>query len=82
MRNVQTVIEHCAPELVADLADTGMVVTGGGAQLPGLELFFQERLGVPVRVPHEPQRVAVRGAAICAEHLDRWRETLEGEFRD
>ncbi len=80
MRTVQQVIEQCAPELVADLADTGMVVVGGGALLPGIDLFFQERLGIPVRVPHEPQRVAVRGAAICAEHLDRWRDTLEGEF--
>ena len=82
MRNVQMTIEHCAPELVADLSDTGLVLTGGGALLPGLDLFFQERLGIPVRVPHEPQRVVVRGAAICAEHLDRWRDTLMGEFHD
>lgn len=82
LRNVQGVIEHCAPELVSDLADTGMVVTGGGALLPGIELFFQERLGIPVRVPHDPQRITVRGAAICAEHLDRWRDALDDEFRD
>lgn len=82
MRNVQTVIEQCPPELVTDLSDTGMVLVGGGALLPGMELFFAERLGIPVRIPHEPQRVTVKGAAICAEHLDRWREALQAEFRE
>ncbi|MBI1346756.1 MreB/Mrl family cell shape determining protein [bacterium] len=82
LRHLQTVIEHCDPELVSDLADTGMVLCGGGAMLPGIDVFFQERLGIPVRVPHEPQRMTVRGAAICAEHLDRWRDALEDEFRD
>lgn len=79
MRCIQSVIEQCAPELVSDLAETGLVLTGGGAQLPGLELFFRQRLGIPVRVMPEPQRVVVRGAAICAEHLDRWRHALRRE---
>lgn len=76
MRNVQDVIEQCDPELVADLSDTGMVITGGSALLPGLSLFFQERLGIPVRVPYEPRQVAVRGAAICAEHLEQWKDSM------
>jgi rod shape-determining protein MreB len=79
LRCIQSVIEQCAPELVSDLADTGLVLTGGGSQLPGLELFMRQRLGIPVRVMPEPQRVVVRGAAICAEHLDRWRQGLETE---
>lgn len=79
LRCIQSVIEQCAPELVSDLAETGLVLTGGGAQLPGLELFFRQRLGIPVRVMPEPQRVVVRGAAICAEHLDRWRHALRRE---
>lgn len=79
LRCIQSVIEQCAPELVSDLAETGLVLTGGGAQLPGLELFFRQRLGIPVRVMPDPQRVVVRGAAICAEHLDRWRHALGRE---
>lgn len=74
MRQVQGVLEQCPPELVADLADTGLVLTGRAAILPGLDVFFQERLGIPTRVAHEPERMAVAGAAICAEHLDRWRD--------
>lgn len=78
-RTVQSVIEQCDPELVSDLSDTGMVITGGGALLPGIDLFFQERLGIPVRIPSDPQRTVVRGAAICAEHLDRWQHAFDEE---
>jgi len=79
LRCVQSVLEQCAPELVSDLADTGLVLSGGGACLPGISLFFQQRLGIPVQVTADPQRTVVRGAAICAEHLDRWRSGIESE---
>ncbi len=79
LRAVQAVIEECPSELIADLADTGLVLGGGGALLPGLDVLFQERLGIPVRVASDPQRVVIHGAMICAEHLDRWRDSLEGE---
>lgn len=79
LRGVQSVIEHSPAELIADLADTGLVLCGGGALLPGLDVFFQERLGIPVRITADPQRTVIRGAMICAEHLDRWRHTLEAD---
>jgi rod shape-determining protein MreB len=47
--------------------------------LPGLDFFLQQRLGIPVRVASDPQRTVVRGAAICAEHLHRWRNALEAD---
>jgi rod shape-determining protein MreB len=74
LRCVQTVLEHCAPELVSDLADTGLVVSGGGALLPGIDTFFQQRLGIPVRRAADPERSVVRGAAILTEHFERWRD--------
>ena len=79
LRCIQSVIEQCQPELVSDLADTGLVASGGGALLPGIEVLLQQRLGISVRVASDPQRTVVRGAAICAEHLDRWRSALEAD---
>ncbi len=79
---VKSVIEQCDPELVADLSDTGMVLSGGGALLPGLPLFFQEQLGIPVRVAKDPLRTVVRGAAICIEHLAQWKDSLETNNRN
>ena len=77
LNGVKSVIEQCDPELVADLSDTGMVLSGGGALLPGLDLFFREQLGIPVRLAADPQRAVVRGAAICVEHLAQWKDSLE-----
>ncbi len=79
---IKSVVEQCDPELVADLADTGLVLSGGVALLRGLDLFLQEQLGIPVRVAADPQRSVVRGAAICVEHLDQWKASLEAGAGD
>jgi rod shape-determining protein MreB len=76
------VIEQCKPELVADLADTGLVLTGGGALLRGLANHLNEQLGIPVRVADDPLTTVARGTAICLEHLSHWRDSLETSDRD
>jgi rod shape-determining protein MreB and related proteins len=79
---IKTVIEHCQPELVADLADTGLVLTGGGALLRGLVAYMNEQLGIPVRVADDPLTTVARGTAICLEHLSHWRHSLETADKD
>ncbi|MCA9099153.1 MAG: rod shape-determining protein [Planctomycetaceae bacterium] len=74
---VKGVIEQCHPELVSDLVDNGIVLTGGGALLRGLDLLMSEQLGVPVRVSEDPLTSVARGTAICLEHLNEWKSTLE-----
>ena len=74
---VKSVIEQCKPELVADLSDTGVVLTGGGALLRGLDTLMNEQLGVPVRVAGDPLQTVARGTAICLEHLSQWRDSLD-----
>ena len=74
---VKKVIERCKPELVADIVDTGLVLTGGGALLRGLDRLMHEQLGVPVRVADEPLNTVARGAAICLEHLSQWQDRFE-----
>ena len=74
---VKTCIERCKPELVADIVDTGLVLTGGGALLRGLDRLMHEQLGIPVRVADEPLNTVARGAAICLEHLSQWQDRFE-----
>ncbi len=76
---VKRTIEQCHPELVADLSDTGVVLTGGGALLRGLDQLMREQLGIPVRVADDPLTTVARGTAICLEHLHHWRESLESD---
>lgn len=74
---VRSTIERCQPELVADLADTGLVVTGGVALLRGIDRCLSQRLGIPVRVADSPRTTVTRGALICLDHLDQWRDRLD-----
>ncbi len=74
---IKSVIEQCKPELVADIVDTGLVLTGGGALLRGLDLFLNEQVGIPVRVADDPLRTVALGTAICLEHLPQWRDSLD-----
>ena len=74
---IRGTIENCQPELVADLADTGLVLAGGGALLRGIDRFLNQRLGIPVRVAESPRTTVTRGAMICLDHLDRWGDRLD-----
>lgn len=74
---IKIVIEQCNPELVADLVDNGIVLTGGGALLRGLDLLMSEQLNVPVRVAEDPLTTVARGTAICLDHLSEWRASLD-----
>lgn len=78
---IRRVVEKSHPQLVADLADTGIVLTGGTSQLRGIDQYLREQIGVPVRLDHDPERTVIRGALICLEHFDLWRESLVTDGR-
>jgi rod shape-determining protein MreB and related proteins len=74
---IRRTIERCQPELIADLADTGIMLTGGGALLRGLDRYLSQHLGVPVRIADVPRTTVTRGAMICLDHLDKWQHSLD-----
>jgi rod shape-determining protein MreB len=63
---VKGVLETAPAELATDIADTGVVLTGGGALLGNLAQYFSNELGLHVRVADEPLTCAVRGAGAAA----------------
>lgn len=67
---VKQVLESAPPELVTDIADVGIVLTGGGALLGRLDEWLATELGVTVRVADEPLTCAVRGAGAAVSMLD------------
>lgn len=73
INGVRSVIERCDAELVGDLTDTGMLLTGGSAQLRGLPAFLEAQLGIPVRVDLAPTTTVIRGTSLCLDHLPQWR---------
>jgi rod shape-determining protein MreB len=60
---IRTTIESAPPELAADLVDTGIVFTGGGALLRGLPELVTKHLGLDVRIADDPLQAGVAGAA-------------------
>jgi rod shape-determining protein MreB len=76
-RSIIEVLEETPPELSADLVDTGVVLTGGGCLLRGLDAHLEEEVGLPVRVADEPESCVAHGTAIFLEHLDRYASILE-----
>ncbi|MFK4492963.1 rod shape-determining protein [Dermacoccus sp. GAS27A] len=73
---VRATLDACPPELAGDILDTGIVLTGGGAQLRGLDVRLHHELAVPVRVAADPANAVVLGAGACVENYDLMRGLL------
>ena len=68
---VKTALEKTPPELGADIAERGMMLTGGGALLRDLDQLLQEQTGLPVHIAEEPLNCVVKGCGIALENIDR-----------
>ncbi|MFF0787751.1 rod shape-determining protein [Streptomyces spiralis] len=58
---IYKVLRECPPDLVADLADRGIMMVGGSALLPGLDQMLREATGMPVNIAERPDVCAVQG---------------------
>lgn len=66
---VHTVLEKTPPELSADIADRGIVLTGGGALLRGLEELIEARTGITTMTAENPRTVVAIGTGKYVEYL-------------
>jgi rod shape-determining protein MreB len=67
---VHTCLEQAPPELAADMVDTGITLTGGGALLRGLDQLLRKETALPIRVSDDPLTCVVRGAGSLLDTLD------------
>ncbi len=63
-------LERTPPELAADIADKGIVLTGGGALLENLDVLLREETGLPVMLAEDPMTAVVMGCGRCLDELD------------
>lgn len=73
---VKNVLEQTPPELAADVADKGMILTGGGALLRNLDRLLSMETGVPAYVAEDPLSCVAIGAGRALEHFDVFRDSL------
>lgn len=71
VQSVKRALEQSPPELAADIADTGIVLTGGGALLRDLDRLISDETGLPVIVADEPLTCVARGGGKALEIMDR-----------
>jgi rod shape-determining protein MreB len=73
---VRNVLESTPPELASDIIDRGMVITGGGALLRGIDKWLTQKTGVPAYLAEDPIECIAKGAARGLTMLERIRRNL------
>ncbi len=73
---VRRALEITPPELASDIVDRGIVMTGGGALLRGLDLLLQHETNLPIHVDEEPLTCVVRGAGRILDDMPKYRSVL------
>ena len=71
VQGVKSALEQSPPELAADIAESGIVLTGGGALLRDLDRLISEETGLPVIVADDPLTCVARGGGRAMEQMDR-----------
>lgn len=74
VETVKTALEQTPPELAADIVDTGIVMTGGGALLKNLDKLLREETSLPITVTEDPLSTVVLGSGKALEDFSILRE--------
>ena len=70
MSAIKSALEQTPPELSSDIAERGVVLTGGGALLRGMDKLISKETGLPVIVAEEPLTSVVRGGGIALDFIN------------
>jgi rod shape-determining protein MreB and related proteins len=73
---VRRALEITPPELASDIVDRGIVMTGGGALIRGLDLLLAQETGLPIHVDEDPLTCVVRGTGRILDEYDKYRNVL------
>lgn len=69
VQTVKLVLEQTPPELSADIIDNGIVLTGGGSLIKGMDKLLHSELKVPIRIAESPLTCVVEGTGILLENI-------------
>jgi rod shape-determining protein MreB len=68
---IHALIEKSPPEFMADIADRGILLTGGGANLYGIDSYLRRKLSLPVRVAENPAECVINGVGLALKQLEK-----------
>ncbi|CAN3980637.1 rod shape-determining protein [Kitasatospora purpeofusca] len=78
---VKTTLDQCPPELAGDVMDRGIVLTGGGALLRGLDERLRRETGMPIHIAENPLDSVALGSGKCVEEFEALQQVLDAAPR-
>ena len=78
---VKTTLDKCPPELSGDIMDRGIVLTGGGAMLRGLDERLRRETGMPIHIAEDPLDSVALGSGKCVEEFEALQQVLDAQPR-
>lgn len=76
VQSAKSVLEKTPPELSADIIDRGVILTGGGALLHGVDQLLAEELKVPVLLAEEPMNCVAKGTGLMLDNIDKLERSI------
>lgn len=73
---IKQTLEATPPELAADIMESGITLTGGGALLGGMDELITSETGMPVNIANEPLNCVAIGTGLVLEHIDTLKSVL------
>ena len=73
---IRDTLEMTPPELVADIIDRGIVLSGGTSQLRNFNKLVTREIGVAAHVVAEPQLCVIRGTGMAMENLETYKRAI------
>ncbi len=73
---VRRALEITPPELASDIVDRGIIMTGGGALIRGLDVLLAQETGLPIHVDEDPLTCVVRGAGRILDDYEKYQSVL------
>ncbi|MDE2031324.1 MAG: rod shape-determining protein, partial [Patescibacteria group bacterium] len=73
---IKEVLETTPPELLSDIMHRGLVLSGGGALLRGLDVLIGNVLKIPIYVAEDPLTAVARGTGVILDDFESFREVL------
>ena len=78
---VHSILEKTPPELAADISTRGIVMTGGGALLNGLNKLIEKRMGIKTYIAEEAVSCVAKGTGMSLEHFDLLEKSMMSSDR-
>ena len=82
VEGIHETIEATPPELVADIYERGIILSGGGAQLRGFDKLLQKRINIPIIVTDDSATAVIRGTGLILEDFNNLKQVFIPSARD